>query len=152
MSTWTADELRRIGDARELHVATQRPDGTLRNPIPIWHVRVGDAIYIRSAHGLVSPRQGVGTGRIQSGGVQRDVAFEPVSADLADEITVTYHAKYDRYGPAPVDSDTRVDVNTGIVAAGRLQSLIDSRDYSHDLLVMKVQMDQICDAVKSTLR
>jgi hypothetical protein len=27
-----------------------------------------------------------------------------------------------------VDSDTRVDVNTGIVAAGRLQSLIDSRD------------------------
>jgi len=26
-----------------------------------------------------------------------------------------------------VDSDTRVDVNTGIVAAGRLQSLIDSR-------------------------
>jgi hypothetical protein len=50
-----------------------------------------------------------------------------------------------------VDSDTRVDVNTGIVAAGRQQSLIDSRDYSHDLLVMKVQMDQICDAVKSTL-
>jgi hypothetical protein len=50
-----------------------------------------------------------------------------------------------------VDSDTKVDVNTGIVAAGRLKSLIDSRDYSHDLLVMKVQMDQICDAVKSTV-
>ena len=50
-----------------------------------------------------------------------------------------------------VDSDTKVDVSTGIVAAGRLQSLIDSRDYSHDLLVMKVQMDQICDAVKSTV-
>ena len=50
-----------------------------------------------------------------------------------------------------VDSDTRVDVNTGIVAAGRQQSLIDSRDYGHDLLVMKVQMDAICDAVKSTL-
>ncbi len=39
-----------------------------------------------------------------------------------------------------VDSDTKVDVNTGIVAAGRLQSLIDSRDYDHELLVMKVQM------------
>ena len=50
-----------------------------------------------------------------------------------------------------IDSDTRVDVNTGIVAAGRLQLLIDSRDYSHDLLVMKVQMDEICDAVKSTV-
>jgi hypothetical protein len=50
-----------------------------------------------------------------------------------------------------VDSDTKVDVNTGIIAVGRLKSLIDSRDYSHDLLVMKVQMDQICDAVKSTV-
>ena len=50
-----------------------------------------------------------------------------------------------------VDSDTKVDVNTGIVAAGRLQSLIDSRDYSHDLLVMKVQLAAICDAVKSTV-
>ena len=44
-----------------------------------------------------------------------------------------------------VDSDTKVDVNTGIVAAGRLQSLIDSRDYDHELLVMKVQMGQICE-------
>ena len=46
---------------------------------------------------------------------------------------------------------TKVDVNTGMVAAGRLQSLIDSRDYSHDLLVMRVQLAAICDAVKSTV-
>ncbi len=38
-----------------------------------------------------------------------------------------------------------------MVAAGRLQSLIDSRDYGRDLLVMRVQLDQICDAVKSTV-
>ena len=50
-----------------------------------------------------------------------------------------------------VDSDTKVDVNTGIVAAGRLQSLVDSRDYDHELLVMKVQMAAICEAVKSTV-
>jgi hypothetical protein len=50
-----------------------------------------------------------------------------------------------------VDSDTKVDVNTGIVAAGRLQSLIDSRDYSRDLLMMKVQLAATCDAVKSTV-
>ena len=30
-----------------------------------------------------------------------------------------------------VDSDTRVDVNTGIVAASRLQAVIGSRDYRH---------------------
>ena len=50
-----------------------------------------------------------------------------------------------------LDSGTKVDVNTGIVAAGRLQSLIDSRDYDHELLVMKVQMAAICAAVKSTV-
>jgi hypothetical protein len=50
-----------------------------------------------------------------------------------------------------VDSDSKVDVNTGIMAAGRLQSLIDSRDYDHELLVMKVQMAAICAAVKSTV-
>ena len=50
-----------------------------------------------------------------------------------------------------VDSDTEVDVHTGIVAAGRLQSLIDSRDYSRDLLVMKVQLGQISEAVRSVV-
>ena len=50
-----------------------------------------------------------------------------------------------------VDSDTKVAVNTGIVAASRLQSLIDSRDYSRDLLVMKVQLGQINEAVRSVV-
>ena len=42
-------------------------------------------------------------------------------------------------------------MHTGIVAAGRLQSLIDSRDYDRELLVMKGQLGHICDAVKSTV-
>ena len=35
-----------------------------------------------------------------------------------------------------VDSDTRVDVNTGIVAASLLQAVIGSRDYSIDIAEM----------------
>jgi hypothetical protein len=50
-----------------------------------------------------------------------------------------------------VASDTKIDVSTGIVAAGRLQSLADSRDHDHELLVMKVQLGRIADAVKSTV-
>ena len=50
-----------------------------------------------------------------------------------------------------VDSNTKVDVHTGMLAAGRLQSLIDSRDYSREMLVVKVQLGQICEAVKSTV-
>jgi hypothetical protein len=48
-----------------------------------------------------------------------------------------------------VDSDTRVDVHTGIVAAGRLQSLMDSGDDGRELLLMKVQLGWIQAAVKS---
>lgn len=50
-----------------------------------------------------------------------------------------------------VDSETKVDVNTGIVAAGRLQSLIDSGDDGRELLVLKVQLGWIQAAVKSTV-
>jgi hypothetical protein len=50
-----------------------------------------------------------------------------------------------------VDSDTKVDVNTGMIAAGRLQSLLDSGDDGRELLVMKVQFGMIRDAVKSTV-
>jgi hypothetical protein len=50
-----------------------------------------------------------------------------------------------------VDSDAKVDVHTGIVAAGRLQSLIDSGDHGRELLVMRVQMDQISEAVRSVV-
>ena len=50
-----------------------------------------------------------------------------------------------------VDSNTKVDVNTGMIAAGRLQSLIDSRDWSRDPLVMKVQLGQISEAVRSVV-
>lgn len=114
MSRWTEDELQCVGDARELHIQTARPDGTVRNPIPIWHVRVGSDIFVRSAHG---PDNGwfrratqTGVGRITSGGVERNVCFEPASDDLAAEITATYHAKYDQFGPGPVGAVTGDDV------------------------------------------
>jgi hypothetical protein len=72
--------LARIGEARALYVSTQRPDGTLGTGIPIGQVRVGDAIYIRSAHGPESGwfRQArrTGFGGITSGGVEKDVTFE----------------------------------------------------------------------------
>ncbi len=38
-----------------------------------------------------------------------------------------------------------------MVAAGRLQSLIDSRDSSREMLVMKVQLGQISEAVRSVV-
>jgi hypothetical protein len=38
-TTWTSDELERIGAADELELAVRRSDGTLRPPVAIWVVR-----------------------------------------------------------------------------------------------------------------
>jgi hypothetical protein len=51
-----------------------------------------------------------------------------------------------------VDSDTRVDVNTGLVAASRLQAVIGSRDYSIDIAEMRVHVGKISEAVGPHLR
>ena len=49
MSTWTSDELDRIGAAEELELASLRRDGTLRPYVTMWVVRAGDDLYVRSA-------------------------------------------------------------------------------------------------------
>jgi hypothetical protein len=107
MPDWTAEELDRIGAADELEIAALRPDGTLRPSTTIWVVRVGDNLYVRSYRGrsggwfrsvLRRPE-----GRIQAGGVTRDVAFqEPADADHA-AIDHAYQTKYARYASSYVD-------------------------------------------------
>jgi hypothetical protein len=106
MSGWPADELARVGRAEELRIASRRADGSLRPYITIWAVRVGDAIYVRSAHGYDNPwfqrALRSGQGRIQAGGIERDVDFVVPEPDAAARVTAAYHAKYDRYGPSIV--------------------------------------------------
>ena len=114
MSTWTADELTRIGTAEELQVSSTRADGTLRPYVTIWAVRAGDDIYIRSAYGSANPwfvRAGrSGTGRIRAGGVEKDVTFAAASPEAHAAIDAAYHAKYDRYGPGIVNTVVGPDV------------------------------------------
>ena len=106
MTTWTADELRSIGEGDEIRVASRRQDGSLRPYVRIWVVRVGDELYVRSAYG---PENGwyrralaSGEGRIRAGGLERDVTFEASDRSLDAEVDRAYHVKYDRYGPAIV--------------------------------------------------
>ncbi|GAA5202698.1 DUF2255 family protein [Microbacterium jejuense] len=113
MAGWDEDDLRRIGAATELRVASRRSDGSLRPYVTIWHVAVGDALYLRSAHGPENGwfRRAVrsGTGRVWSGGVEQDVTFRLADPALGPEVTSALHAKYDRYGPGPVGAITGVD-------------------------------------------
>ena len=106
MSGWSAGELTRVGRADELRIASCRADGSLRAYITIWAVRDGDELYVRSAYGYDNPwfqrALRSGQGRIQAGGVERDVAFRQPEPDAAARVTAAYHAKYDRYGPGMV--------------------------------------------------
>jgi hypothetical protein len=45
---WSPDELERIGRAEELHIAAKRADGTLGREVPIWVVRAGGQVYVRT--------------------------------------------------------------------------------------------------------
>ena len=100
---WTAEELQRVGAAEELQITSRRDDGTLRPFVTIWVVRVGDAVYVRSAYGTDNPwfrrSSDSGTGRIRAGGVERDIRFATPNPDVHPSIDAAYHAKYDRYGP-----------------------------------------------------
>jgi hypothetical protein len=103
MSGWTSDELARIGQADELDLASQRRDGSLRDPVTMWVVRDGDDLYVRSMHGRAGAwfrgTQTRGQGHIRSGGVDRDVSFV-IDTDpaLSNRIDAAYRSKYRRYG------------------------------------------------------
>lgn len=101
MSPWTAAELDRLDGVDELHVSSQRPDGSLRPFVIVWFVRAGDALYVRSAYGpdngWFRRAQSSGTGHVRAGGVEKDVTFVAPGAWEHDAIDAAYHRKYARY-------------------------------------------------------
>jgi hypothetical protein len=103
MTTWTNDELERIGNAQELRLTSARADGSLRPFTTMWVVRAGDEIYVRSAGGperaWFRHAKTNGAGRIRAGRVERNVTFGEATADAQTAIDTAYHEKYDQYGP-----------------------------------------------------
>jgi hypothetical protein len=107
VTTWTSDELDRIGSADELRITSVRADGTLRPYVPIWVVRVGDDLYVRSYRGAdggwfrhLRERD---RGRIKAGGVEREVAVAAAADEVDDAVDEAYRGKYGRYGSRLVD-------------------------------------------------
>jgi hypothetical protein len=108
MTAWSHDELNKIDRADELRLTSLRRDGTQRNPVTIWVVRVGEDLYVRSVRGRTSAWfrgvQDRHEGQIQVGGVSRDVTFEEADAGLNDQLDAAYRAKYRRYATNIVNS------------------------------------------------
>ncbi|HZP93958.1 MAG TPA: DUF2255 family protein [Burkholderiales bacterium] len=96
---WSPDELRRIAEADDLHIAPLREDGvTYGTPTWIWSVAVGDALYVRAYNGRNSRwyqaavRQKAG--RIVAAGMTKEVCFEPVEGPINELIDEAYRKKY----------------------------------------------------------
>ncbi len=109
MTTWAEDELVRIGTADELDLSSLRADDTLRSPVTMWVVSVGGELYVRSVKGRTGPwfrgTQTRQAGRIQSGGVVKDVDFvNEVDAAVNEKIDAAYRQKYSRYPKSYVDA------------------------------------------------
>lgn len=108
MTTWTSDELNKIGKAEELEIASLRQDGTLRKAVTIWVVRVGDALYVRSYRGRTGSwfRGSLvrHEGHIRAGGVDKDVSFvEETDPGINNQIDAAYRSKYRQHGAQYVD-------------------------------------------------
>ena len=98
MMAWTSEELTRIGTAGEMRIASLRSDGTLRSPVTIWVVRLGDELYVRSVNGRTAAwfrgAEVRHQGHIRAGGVDKDVTFLEADEALNDRIDAEYRSKY----------------------------------------------------------
>lgn len=102
MTTWTDDELNDIGTIGELEISSFKKDGTPRNPVTIWVVRVGDDLFVRSWRG----RSGSWfrsarvrhEGHIRAGNIKKEVTFvEEADPYINDAIDDAYRARYGCY-------------------------------------------------------
>lgn len=108
MTTWANDELSKIEAVDELRIAPRRGDGTPRRPVPIWVVRHGDDLFVRSFKGhdgrWFRAAQASHQGHISAGGVDQDVILtEEGDPGVNEAIDAAYRAKYGSYGGAYVD-------------------------------------------------
>jgi hypothetical protein len=99
MAAWSIDELRKIAEADDLHIAPLREDGVAYGtPTWIWSVAVGDALCVRGYNGQKSRWYQAAVqqkaGRIIAAGMTKEVTFEPVDGPINEAIDAAYRAKY----------------------------------------------------------
>ena len=92
----------------ELQIAPAQGDGTLRRATPIWVVRVGEQIFVRSYRGQngrwFQAAQESHEGEVSAGGVRKRVRFSDTGdAKTKDAIDWAYRSKYGRYGARYID-------------------------------------------------
>ncbi len=99
---WSDDDLSLLGGAGQVEVSSVRRDGSLTRARTVWIVRVGDQLYLRSVNGPEAAwyrsTRSRHQGRVEAGGVVRDVTWVDVDAaeypDIDPAIDTEYARKY----------------------------------------------------------
>lgn len=96
---FSKDELQKINEADDLHIAPFREDGeTYGTPTWIWEVVVDDNLYVRAYNGVNSRwyKSAVQqkAGRIVAAGMTTEVKFERGQGDINNAIDEAYKKKY----------------------------------------------------------
>jgi len=98
----------KIGKANKQKIASLRSDGTLTKPVTIWIVRDGDDLYVRSVNGPAAAwfrgTQARHEGRIEAGGITKDVTFVDADPEINDQLDAAYRTKYRRYAANIINS------------------------------------------------
>lgn len=100
--SWDSADLDHLAESEEVRVGSYRADGRLRPLIPIWAVRVGTDLYVRSALGPEAGwfrRAMAGTARLEAGGTGIDATLQPVADPaLNEQVSQAYRTKYHGHG------------------------------------------------------
>ena len=113
MSAWSETDLATIGEADEIEVAPDRADRTRGPWVPIWVVRVGDELYVRSFRGPTGSwyrrAREPGTAGSGSPAPNGPSCSPPPIRPPGLRSTMPTAAKYGRYGSSyitPMTSDS----------------------------------------------
>jgi hypothetical protein len=93
------DELKKIDEADDLHIAPFREDGkTYGTPTWIWAIVVNGNLYVRANNGANSRWYQSAiqqkTGRIHAAGLIKEARFEPAQGEINKAIDEAYKKKY----------------------------------------------------------
>ncbi|WP_428341010.1 DUF2255 family protein [Mycobacterium sp.] len=99
--SWTSEQLAHVDAARELDIAVRRVDGTLRPWTPIWVVRVGGDVYVRTWHrrdtGWFGLAVKTARARVRLPGIEADVLVQDIGVGppgLRSDVDAAYRDKY----------------------------------------------------------
>jgi hypothetical protein len=99
--SWTPEQLALVDAARELEIAVHRADGTLRPWTPIWVVRVGGDVYVRTWYrrdtGWFGLALSTRRARVRVPGIEVDVRIEDVGVGppgVREDVDAAYRDKY----------------------------------------------------------